>query len=129
VIIVDCTAVVDALTAIDGTDDLRAALADEELSAPALLDFEVVSALRGLTLRGHLTAKRAEDALTDFNDLEIRRWPAGDGLRRRAFQLRHNVSAYDAAYVALAEALDCALLTRDVRLASASGHLVTIELR
>ena len=128
-IIVDCAAVVDSITAIDGTDDLRASLANEELNAPALLDFEVVSALRGLTLRGHLTATRAEDALTDFNDLDIRRWPAGDGLRRRAFQLRHNISAYDAAYVALAEALDSALLTRDARLASASGHLVTVELR
>ena len=127
--IVDSAAVVDAITAVDGTDDLRAALAEEELNAPALLDFEVVSALRGLTLRGHLTATRAEDALTDFDDLEIRRWPSGDGLRRRAFQLRHNMSAYDAAYVSLAEALDCTLLTRDVRLANAGGHLVTIEVR
>ena len=129
VIIIDCAAVVDAITAVDGTDDLRAALAEEELNAPALLDFEVVSALRGLTLRGHLTATRAEDALTDFDDLQIRRWPAGDGLRRRAFQLRHNLSAYGAAYVSLAEALDCPLLTRDVRLANASGHLVTIHVR
>ena len=128
-IIIDCAAVVDAITAVDGTDDLRAALAEEELNAPALLDFEVVSALRGLTLRGHLTATRAEDALTDFDDLEIRRWPSGDGLRRRAFQLRHNMSAYDAAYVSLAEALDCTLLTRDVRLANAGGHLVAIEVR
>ena len=53
----------------------------------------------------------------------------GDGLRRRAFQLRDNVSAYDAAYVVLAEALACSLLTRDVRLARSSGHLVPIEVR
>ena len=128
-IIIDCAAVVDAITAVDGTDDLRAALAEEELNAPALLDFEVVSVLRGLTFRGHLTATRAQDALTDFDDLEIRRWPSGDGLRRRAFQLRHNMSAYDAAYVCLAEALDCTLLTRHVRLVNAAGHLVTIEVR
>lgn len=126
-IVVDCAAVVDALTAVDGTDDLRAFMAREELSAPTLLDFEVVSALRGLTLRGHLTAARAEDALTDFDDLEVRRWPSGDGLRRRAFQLRDNVSAYDAAYVSLAEALDCLLLTRDARLARSGGHLIRIE--
>ena len=128
-IVVGSAAVVDAITAVDGTDDLRAALSDSELNAPALLDFEVVSALRGLTLRGRLTATRAQDALTDFDDLEIRRWPAGGGLRRRAFQLRHNLSAYDAAYVVLAEALNCTLLTRDVWLANAGGHLVTIEVR
>jgi predicted nucleic acid-binding protein len=129
VIVVDCAAVVDALTAVDGTDDLRALLAGEELCAPTLLDFEVVSALRGLTLGGHLTAARAEDALTDVDDLEIRRWPSGDALRRRAFGLRDNVSAYDAAYVVLAEALDCSLVTRDVRLAKSSGHLISIDLR
>ena len=52
-----------------------------------------------------------------------------DALRRRIFQLRANVSAYDAAYVVLAEALDCPLLTRDLRLARSSGHLVRIEVR
>ncbi|MGH3613787.1 MAG: type II toxin-antitoxin system VapC family toxin [Pseudonocardia sp.] len=128
-IVVDCAAVVDALTAVDDTDDLRKFLASDELDAPALLDFEVVSALRGLTLRGDLSAGRAEDTLTDFEDMQIHRWPAGDALRRRAFQLRDNVSAYDAAYVALAEALDCPLLTRDVRLAKASRHLVRVEVR
>lgn len=61
--------------------------------------------------------------------LDIQRWPAGDALRRRAFQLRENVSAYDAAYVVLAEALDCPLLTRDRRLAASSSHLVLIEVR
>lgn len=128
-IVVDCAAVVDALTVIDGTEDLRTLLANEELCAPALLDFEVVSALRGLTLRGDLAASRAEDLLTDFDDLEIWRWPSRDGLRRRAFQLRDAVSAYDAAYVVLAEALDCPLLTRDMRLSRSSGHLVSIVVR
>lgn len=128
-IVVDCAAVVDALTAVDGTDDLRAFLASEELNAPALLDFEIVSALRGLTLRRDLTAAGAEDALTDFDDLEVRRWPSGDAFRRRAFQLRANMSGYDAAYVVLAEALDCPLLTRDIRLARSSGHLVHVEVR
>ncbi len=67
--------------------------------------------------------------MTDFDDLEVRRWPSGDSLRRRAFQLRDDVSAYDAAYVALAEALDCPLVTRDIRLARSSGYLVRIEVR
>lgn len=126
-IVVDSAAVVDALTAVDGTDELRAYLAAEALNAPALLDFEVVSALRGLTLGRHLSATRAGDVLTDFNDLAIQRWPFADALRRRAFQLRDTMSAYDAAYVVLAEALDCPLLTRDARLARSSGHGARID--
>ncbi|MGI9120437.1 MAG: type II toxin-antitoxin system VapC family toxin [Acidimicrobiales bacterium] len=91
-IVVDWAAVVDALTAVEGTRELCARLANEELCAPALLYFELVSALRGLTLGRHLSPTRAEDVLTDFDDLEIRRWPSGDELRRRAFQLRDDVS-------------------------------------
>ena len=128
-IVVDSAAVVDALTAVAGTDELRAHLAAEDLHAPRLVDFEVVSALRGLTLRGHLSATRAEDLLADFDDLPLQRWPSADALRRRAFQLRDNISAYDAAYVALAEALDCPLVTRDGRLARSSGHSAQIEVR
>ncbi len=128
-IVVDCAAVVDVLTAIEGTDDLRDLLAGEELSAPTLLDLEVVSALRGMTLRGELLASRAEDTLTDFDDLAILRWPSDDSMRRRAFQLRDNVSAHDAAYLVLAEALDCPLVTRDLRLAKASEHLITVDVR
>lgn len=65
--------------------------------------------------------------MTDFDDLAIVRWAGGDGLRRRAFSLRHNLSAYDAAYVALAEALECPLLTRDWHLAKASEELVSVR--
>lgn len=125
----DSAAVVDALTAVAGSDALRARLAAEELHAPSLVDFDVVAALRGLTLGGHLSVTRAEDLLTDFDDLPVQRWPSADALRRRAFQLRNNVSAYDAAYVALAEALDCPLVTRDGRLARSSGHSAQIEVR
>lgn len=128
-IVVDSAAVVDALTAIEGTEKLRAYLAAEELHAPTQLDYEVVSTLRGLTLGGHVSAARAGDLLTDFDDLPVQRWPFVDGLRRRAFQLRDNVSPYDAAYVALAEALECPLLTRDYRLARSSGHGAHIEVR
>ncbi|MGH3696977.1 MAG: type II toxin-antitoxin system VapC family toxin [Pseudonocardiaceae bacterium] len=128
-IVVDSAAVVDALTVVAGTDELRAYLAAEDLHAPGLLDFEIVSALRGLALSGQVSAARAEDALVDFDDLPIRRWPSAHALRRRAFQLRDNVSAYAAAYIALAEALDCPLLTRDARLARSSGHAAQIEVR
>lgn len=105
-------------------------LAAEELHAPALLDFDVVSALRGLTSARRLSPARVHDLLTDYDDLPLCRWPFADGLRRRALQLRDNVSAYDAAYdaayVALAEALECPLVTRDARLARSSGHTAQI---
>lgn len=128
-IVVDCSAVVDALTAVAGSEELRAHLAGEELHAPGLVDVELVSALRGLTLRGQLSATRAADLLTDVDDLPLRRWASVDALRRRAFQLRNTISAYDAAHVALAEALDCPLVTRDQRLAGSSGHGARIEVR
>ena len=128
-IVVDCAAVVDALTAVDGSEDVRAALADDDLHAPTLLDFEVVSALRGLTLRNNITPARARDALTDFDALSIQRWSSAGPLRLRAYSLRDNLSAYDAAYVVLAEALQCPVLTRDRRLARSSGHDVEILVR
>jgi len=128
-IVIDSAVVVDALTGTAGVEDLHAYLAAEELHAPTLLDYEVLSALRGLTLGAHLSPPRAQDLLTDFEDLAIQRWPSVDSLRRRAFQLRDNLSAYDAAYVALAEALECPLLTRDARLERSGGHSAQIEVR
>lgn len=122
----DCSAIVDALGGRADVGDLRKILAAEELHAPALLDFEVLSVLRGLTIGGHVSTARAHDLLSDYDDLPLRRWPFAHGLRRRAFQLRDNVSAYDAAYVALAEALECPLVTRDARLARSSGHTAEI---
>ena len=127
-IVVDAAAVVDALTGLSDAEELRERLSLEELNAPTVLDYEVVSSLRGLTLGKLLSTARAEDLLTDFEDLPVRRWPFADTLRRRVFQLRDNISAYDAAYVALAEALDCPLVTRDARLARASGHDAKIEI-
>jgi predicted nucleic acid-binding protein len=126
VIVLDSAAIVDALTAARGTERLREVLVDEELHAPALLDFEVVSGLRGLTRTRRISAPRAFDVLTDFEDLPIHRWAANDGLRRRAFVLRDHLSTYDAAYVALAEALECPLVTRDARLARSAGHSAQI---
>lgn len=126
-IVVDASAVVDALTFAPGTDPLRAILRGEELHAPQLIDFEVVSAVRGLTLGGHLSAQRTHDALTDYTDLPIQRWPSTDALRQRTLDLRDYLSGYDAAYVVLAEALDCRLVTRDARLARSVGHEARIE--
>jgi len=127
VIVVDAAAVVDALTMAPDTDAIRARMSDEELHSPHLIDFEVVSALRGQVLGKNLSAMRAQDALTDFDDLPLIRWPAVGALRRRAFSLSHNLSAYDAAYVALAEALGAPLLTRDARIARSAGHAAHVE--
>ena len=126
-IVVDCSVVVDALLGVADTGDLRSRLIDEELHAPSLLDYEVLSTVRGLTLGRHLEVARAHDVLTDFDDLPVRRWAPADDLRRRAFDLRDGVSAYDAAYVVLAEALDCPLVTRDARLSRSRGHDARIE--
>lgn len=127
-IVLDCSVVVDVLAGAPGTDDLRSRLAAEELHAPTLLDYELVSAVRGINLAGALTDERAGDLLEDFDDLPIHRWPSAAALRRRAFVLRHDLSAYDAAYVALAESLECPLLTRDTRLARTRGHDAQIAL-
>ncbi len=126
-IVVDCSAVIDALSGVPGTDELLVQLDTHELHAPTLIDSEVVSALRGLTLGRHLSAPRAADLLTDFDDLPLQRWQCADALRRRAFHLRDNLSAYDAMYVALAEGLACPLVTRDGRLARSRGHEAQIE--
>ena len=126
-IVVDASALVDVLTRPTNAAQLRLVLAKSDLHAPAILDYEVVSGLRRRTLRLELSATRAQDALTDFEDLSICRWPLLDGLRRRVFSLRDLFTAYDASYVALAEALDCPLVTRDLRLARAARGLVEVE--
>lgn len=87
-----------------------------------LIDVEMVSAVRGMTLGGHLSPSRAEEVLIDFDDLPLHRWRAEAGLRHRAFSLRNNLSAHDAAYVALAEALECPLVTTDAPLGRSAGH-------
>lgn len=128
-IVIDAAAVVDALTGAPDAGQARERMRGEELHAPHLLDYEVVSVIRGLVLGGHMSESRAHDALADFDDLPVVRWAASEPLRRRALRLRHNLSSYDAAYVALAEALECPLLTRDTRMAKATGHDAPIELR
>ena len=93
---------------------------DGELDAPHLIDIEVLHALRGLVRAGKVTADRAADARTDLADLAITRYghePVAD----RIWALRDNLTAYDAASVALAEALDATLITCDARLARAPG--------
>lgn len=98
----------------------------ETLHAPHLLDIEVTQVLRRLTLQGALSGQRAEIAVQDLQDLRIVRYPHFF-LLPRVWRLRHNLSAYDASYVALAEELGANLITRDNRLAAASGHTAVVE--
>lgn len=122
--VLDAGVVVELLAG--GLDPQR--LGDEELVVPHLIDSEVTNALRNLALRKLLTEEQATLALDGFMRLNLTRFPA-DWLRPRMWMLRHNLSAYDATYVALAEMLSAsALLTTDVRLAQAPGIQCPVEL-
>lgn len=103
-------------------------LGDEELAVPHLIDSEVTNVFRRLVVQAVLTEKQGAAALEGFSQLGLTRFPA-DWLRPRMWELRHNLSAYDATYVALAEMTSAtALLTTDARLASAPGINCPIEL-
>lgn len=106
---------------------LRQHLCTEPLVAPTLIDYEVVSALRGITRTGHLPASGAIETLADYDDLSIARWNAFGGFGLRALELSSAMSSYDAAYVVLAEALDATLVTRDRKLAKAAKTMVAVE--
>jgi predicted nucleic acid-binding protein len=99
----------------------------EQLHAPHLIDLEVAQVLRRFVFRGEVPTERGRAALADYADFPIRRYPH-DFLLPRIWDLRDNLTAYDAAYVALAEALDATLLTHDRKLATTGGHLARIEL-
>ena len=107
----------------DGSDGQRARLAFRnagDVAAPDLADVETVAVLRKRWIAGTVSDERFAAAVDELGQLDIDRYPA---LRfmRRAYELRANVTVYDSAYVALAEALSCELLTADQRLANASG--------
>lgn len=116
-IVVDASVMVSALLNDGGA---RQTLGNSRLAAPHLVDAEVLQSLRKLLSRGAITAGDAELAIERWSRLGIERFPL-PGLIPRIWALRENVSAYDASYVALAETLDCPLLTTDARLAAAPG--------
>jgi predicted nucleic acid-binding protein len=126
-IVVDTSAVLSILLGrpeVSGLED-RVRI-DGDLHAPHLLDVEFQHALWRLTRTGAISDDRATDARTDFADMVIARYPHVP-LADRMWDLRHNMTAYDAAFVVLAEILAVPLITCDARLARAPGHHCAVE--
>ncbi|MDQ6772002.1 MAG: type II toxin-antitoxin system VapC family toxin [Candidatus Dormibacteraeota bacterium] len=127
-IVVDASVLAPAL-ADDGQDgdESRTRLRAQVLVAPELIDLDVVSVFRRLLFGGQLPARRARLALADLTHLPLRRTPHRP-LLSRCWELRANLSIYDAAYIALAETLDIVLVTADARLSRAPGLRCQVEL-
>lgn len=123
-IVLDASA---ALSALLNDGPARRALTGDQLHAPHLIDSEVASGLRRLVTTGVVNADAGWSALDTWRRLGLTRY-AVQPLLDRVWELRDNLTAYDAGYVALAEALGCALLTADARLSRAPGIgcLVTV---
>jgi predicted nucleic acid-binding protein len=128
VIVVDASAALESLLRMPAADAVSARLfrPGETLHAPHLIDLEVAQAVRRYATRRDADAKRAREAIEDLADLPLRRYPHRN-LLQRVWELRDNLTAYDAVYVALAEVLDAPLLTRDRRLAAAPGIRARVE--
>jgi len=126
--VVDCSITIRLLASREGDDLLRQRLA-RTVHAPALIDAEVSSVIRGLAIAStprRITAVRAGQMLADYAGLRIMRHPM-QPLRARVFEKRHNLTAYDGMYVALAEVLRLPLLTDDGKLANVPGHRAEIH--
>ena len=129
VIVVDASAILELLLNTEEAQRIveRILAEGETLHAPHLLDLEVAQVLCRYSAGGELDPQRGQEALQDFLDFPISRYPH-DVFLPRIWELRNNMTAYDAAYVALAEALGAPFVTRDAALASSIGHHVHIEL-
>jgi len=128
VIVLDASAAVEWLlqTPTGARVEARIFSGTASLHAPHLIDIEVAQVLRRYAVSGTITASRGRDALQDLLDLALTRYPH-DVLLPRVWELRDNLTAYDAAYVALAEALGAPLVTCDSKIASASRHRARVE--
>jgi predicted nucleic acid-binding protein len=130
-LVVDASAVTELLLGRSAGESVAQQVQEHgfDLHAPHLLDVEILSALRRVVASGDASPVRAGEAVADFLDLPIERY-AHAGLVPRMWELRENLSAYDAAYVALAEAIaddGAPLLTADARLARAAGAHTTVR--
>ncbi len=127
-IVLDASAVIEMLlrTPIGDQVEARITLRRESLHAPHLIDLEVAQVLRRFVVAGAIAPARGEEAIEDLRDLALVRYPH-EMLLERVWQLRDNFTAYDAAYVALAEELEAPLLTCDRKLASSSRPRARVE--
>lgn len=127
-IVLDASAALDWLLQTPAGERIerRVYSRSESLHAPHLLDLEVTQVLRRLVREAVISAQRANQAIQDLLDLQVIRY-AHVVLLPRVWQLRNNLSAYDAAYLALAEMLDAPLVTRDTRLAASPAHSAIVE--
>ncbi len=127
-IVVDASCLLELLLQSAGREAVRQRLfsEDQPLCAPQLIDIEVSHVLRRYWLAKELSARRGQDAIADLEDFPLERFPH-TVLLPRIWKLRNNMTANDAAYVALAEALDALLITCDKKLAMSTGHRATIE--
>jgi predicted nucleic acid-binding protein len=129
VIVVDASAILEVLlrTPSHAPIEERIFAPEVTLHAPHLVDIEVAQVLRRIVRSGKMSDRRGKEALEDFRGLAITRYPH-HVLMERIWELRLNLTAYDAAYVSLAEALDATLITCDKGIAGAPGINVTVEL-
>ncbi len=127
-IVVDASAILEVLLNTPAAARVSDRLFDrrESLHAPHLIDLEIAQVLRRYDAAGELSAERAEQALDDLAALPLRRY-RHDMLLGRIWELRKNATAYDAAYLALAESLGATLVTRDARLARVRGVAAKVE--
>lgn len=126
-IVVDASAVLEVLLRTGAADAVEARLfGGETLHAPHLLDLEVAQVLRRYERTGALSAQRGREALDDLVAFRIERYPHHLFVER-IWSLRANATAYDACYLALAEALGAPLLTRDHKLQTVPGHSANVE--
>lgn len=128
-IVIDASAVIELIlrTRLGEKVEARALVPEERLHAPHIVDLEVAQVLRRLVQLDEIPRARAQEALEDYADLLIER-SAHLPFLQRIWELRDSQTAYDAAYVSLAEALDAPLITCDARLARSHGHRAKIEL-
>ena len=128
-IVVDASALLEFLlqTPVGRRVEARLLRDEDELHAPHLVDVEVVQGLRRLVRMDDVSSGRAVEVIEDLADLDLHRHAHLD-LVSRAWKLRSNITAYDAMYVALAEAIEAPIVTCDGPLAKAPGHRVKIEL-